>query len=96
MDTGAWWATAHGVTQSQARLPTHAHVKQASPSHGKGPDRPSACVAGLLQRQLQQEEAGVLQTVSTRCAARPHWSMCQGPVPPGTRNKLVRLTLKKD
>ena len=96
MDRGAWWATAHGVTQSQACLPTHAHEKQASPSHGKGPDRPSACVSGLLQRQLQQEEAGVLQTVSTRCTARPHRSTCQGPVPPGTRNKRVRLTLKKD
>ena len=95
LDRGAWWATAHGVTQSQTRLHTHAHTKQASPSHGKGPDQPSACVAGLLQRQLQREEAGVFQTVSTRCAARPYQSTCRGPVPPGTRNKRVQLTLKK-
>ena len=80
MDRGAWWATAHGVTQSWTCLQTHAHTEQASPLHRKGSDRPSACVAGLLQRQLQQEEAGVLQTVSTHCAARPHQNTCWGPV----------------
>ena len=26
MDRGAWWATAHGVTKSQARLSTHTHT----------------------------------------------------------------------
>ena len=72
-----------------------AHTRQASPSHGKGPDGPSACVAGLPQRRLQQEEACVLQTVSTRCAARPHGSMRRGPIPPATCNKRVGLTSRR-
>ena len=26
MDRGAWWATVHGVTQTQTRLSTHTHT----------------------------------------------------------------------
>ena len=82
MDRGAWWATAHGVTHSRARLHTHAHActhDAGKPLARERPDQPSASVAGLLQRTLQREEAGVLQTVSTRCAARPHRGTRWGP-----------------
>ena len=90
-----WTEGAGGLQPMWTRLHTHAHTRQVSPSHGKGPDRPSACVAGLLQHWLQQEEGGVLQTVSKRCVARPHGSTCWGPVPPATCHKRVGLTSQR-
>ena len=32
-DRGAWWATVHGATQSQARLSTHACIINKAPHY---------------------------------------------------------------